>query len=99
MFYASGSSLSLSTIGEGEDALQCVTDGSCCNLPNRAGEFHYPNGTLVPTQGFGDDFYRNRAEGMIRLNRRNGATSPTGIYKCVIPDSSRVDREVFITLN
>lgn len=98
-FYASGSSLSLSSIGEGGAALLCVTDGNCCNPPNRAGEFYYPDGSPVRTEGTGDDFYRNRGAGMIRLNRRNDATSPTGTYKCAIPDSSGVTQEIFITLN
>ena len=77
----------------------CVTDGDCCNPPNRAGEFYYPDNSLVRTQGTGDNLYRNRGDGMIRLNRRNGATSPTGTYKCAIPDSSGVIQEVFINLN
>ena len=79
--------------------MQCITDSDCCTLPNRAGEFYYPDGTLVRTQGSGDDLYRNRGEGMIRLNRRNSATSPTGTYKCEIPDSSGATRDIFITLN
>ena len=99
-FYPSGSSLFLSSIGEGDSALHCMTDGACCTPPNRAGEFYYPDGdSKVRTEGTGDDFYRNRGEGMIRLNRRNGATSPTGTYKCVIPNSSGDDQELFITLN
>ena len=98
-FHASGSSLSLSSIGEGEGALLCVTDGTCCTPPNRAGEFYYPDNTPVHTEGSGDDLYRDRGEQMIRLHRRNGATSPTGTYKCEIPDSSGDSQEIFITLN
>jgi hypothetical protein len=98
-FHASGSSLSLSSIGEGESALLCVTDGSCCTPPNRSGEFYYPDNTRVGTEGSGDDFYRDRGNQMIRLHRRNDATSPTGMYKCAIPDSSGVTQEIFITLN
>ena len=98
-FYASGSSLSLSSIGEGDSALQCVTDANCCSPPNRAGEFYFPNGNLVLTQGSGADIYRNRGEGMIRLNRRNNATSPTGNFTCKIPDSSGSMCEIYVTLN
>jgi hypothetical protein len=97
-FHANGSSLSLSSIGEGDSALLCVTDGSCCTPPNRFGEFYYPDNTRVNPEGFGDDFYRDRGDQMIRLNRRNGATSPTGTYKCAIPDSSGVTQNFFITL-
>ena len=98
-FYASGSSLSLSSIGEGESALLCMTDGTCCTPPNRAGEFYYPDNTLVRTRGTGDDLYRDRGEQMIRLHRRNSATSPIGTYKCEIPDSSGDTQEIFVTLN
>ena len=98
-FYMNGSSLSLSSIGEGDSALLCVTDGVCCNPPNRAGEFYYPNGDKVRTDGSGDDFYRNRGGGMIRLNRRNGASSPTGNYTCEIPDFKGHFQELIISLN
>lgn len=97
-FYASGSTLSLSSIGEGDSALLCTTDAPCCRPPNRAGEFYYPGNSPVRTEGTGDNLYRNRGDGMIRLNRRNGATSPTGTYKCEIPDSSELAQEIFITL-
>ena len=98
-FYASGSSLSLSSIGEGENALLCMTDGNCCTPPNHAGEFYYPDNSLVRIQRSGDDLYRDRGVQMIRLHRRNGATSPTGTYKCEIPDSSGNTQEIFVTLN
>ena len=98
-FYSNGSSLSLSSIGEGENALRCVTDGQCCGSPFRAGEFYFPDTSRVLTQGAGGDFYRNRGDGMIRLNRRNNATSPTGVYRCEIPDSTGSLQQLFITLN
>ena len=99
IFYPSGSEVSLSSIGEDDNALLCVTDGACCTNPNRAGEFYYPNGDKVRIGGDGDDLYRNRGTGMIRLNRRNGATSPTGTYTCEIPDSNGELQTIFITLN
>ena len=88
----------MSSIGENGNALLCVTDGACCTNPNRAGEFYYPNGDVVRIDGSGDDLYRNRGTGMIRLNRRNGATSPIGTYTCEIPDSNRELQTIFITL-
>ena len=75
-------------IGEEGNALLCVTSKQDCCTTDRRGEFYYPNGVLVPTNGRGQDFYRNRGDGFIRLNRRNGATSPTGRYRCEIPDAA-----------
>ena len=97
--YPNGSSLSLSSIGEDDSALLCVTDGLCCIPPNRAGEFYYPNGDKVRIKGTIDDLYRDRRVGMIRLNRRNGATSPTGNYTCEIADFTGRFRELIIELN
>ena len=33
---------------------------------------------------------------MVRLNQRNNATSPTGIFRCEIPDTSQMDRTIHI---
>ena len=72
-------------IGEEGNALLCVTSSQdCCTT----GEFYYPDGTPVLIRNRGQDFYRNRGDGFIRLNRRNGATSPTGSYRCEIPDAA-----------
>lgn len=98
-YYPNGSAISLSSIGQDDSALRCLTNGTCCIPPNRAGEFYYPDGSKVNTQATGEDFYRNRGEMMIRLHRRNGAASPTGLYKCVIPDSSGELMTLHITLN
>ena len=35
---------------------------------------------------------------MVRLNRRNGATSPLGRYRCAIPDTSGVTRSVYVNI-
>ena len=88
----------MSSIGEGDAALQCITDGECCTPPNRAGDFLYPDGTKVKIVGSGDNLYRNRGVGMIRLNRRNDASSPNGTYTCQIPDSNKELQTIFITL-
>ena len=83
-------------IGEGDEAaLLCVTDlKQCCrgiNTPGGVGALGvwlYPNGTDVLLPGSGDDFYRNRNRSVVRLNRRNNAIFPTGLYCCVVPDST-----------
>ena len=88
--------MKISDIGEGDDALLCVTNNTnCCRNPD--GEFYYPDGTTI---GFSstNSIYRNRGEGEVRLNRRNGATSPLGRYRCDIPDASGTTRSVYINI-
>ena len=92
--------VSLSRIGEGADALLCKTDRvDCCGTPpNRFGEFYYPSGITVRIRASGEGFYRNRGDQEIRLNRREGVSSPTGRFSCYIPDASGLIQSIFITL-
>ena len=85
---------------EGTDALVCKTSltNCCATPPNRFGEFYYPSGALVPISGHGEDFYRNRGDQVIRLNRREGVTYPSGGFRCEIPDAKGVVQSVYITL-
>ena len=99
--YSNNSVVSISDIGEGEDALLCQTDKTqCCrmrdNLPDRVafGQWFFPNGDEVGNDD--GDFFRNRGEGIVRLNRRNNALSPTGRYRCVIPDASGVNQTLYV---
>ena len=87
----------MADIGEGDDALLCVTDNTECCRTGGDGEFFYPDGTAVGFSSI-NSIYRNRGEQLIRLNRRNGATSPLGRYRCAIPDASGVTRSVLITI-
>ena len=97
--YQNGANCSMSDIGEGDNALLCMTDNAnCCATPNLIGEFYYPDGSLVRPRAFGDSLYRNRGQGFIRLNRKNGATSPLGRYRCAIPDSNGVIQSIYINI-
>ena len=99
--YGNNSVVSLTDVGEGEaNALLCRTDNiNCCGTPpNRFGEFYYPSGVQVPINSTGQGFYRNRGDQLIRLNRREGVTSPTGRYRCEIPDASGETQNLYITL-
>ena len=98
--YLNNSAAPLMEVGEGERALLCKTDlEECCGMqPNRFGEFYYPNGVRVPIARHQQGFYRNRGEQVIRLNRRDGATSPTGKYQCKIPNAGGVTVDIYITL-
>ena len=82
-------------IGMGDnEALLCVTDlMQCCHSKNTTvgrplGQWFYPDGRNVPIQASLSDFYRDRGHNIVRLNRRNNASSPTGLYCCEVPDST-----------
>ena len=82
----------------GGDPLVCATQRTpcCATVPNRFGDWFYPNGTQVRRNGDNYHFYRTRRDsnsmnnvlGGVLLNRRFGAMGPTGIYSCVIPASA-----------
>ena len=96
--YLNNSGVMISSIGEGDDALMCVTDKpDCCRFPH-FGEWYFPNGSSVRTFGHGHDFYRNRGPQTVRLNRRNNAMYPTGIYHCELPDRNGINRTLYVEL-
>ena len=97
---ANNSEVSLGDIGEESNALICKTNlMNCCGTrPNRFGQYYYPNGSQVPIEAHGEDFYRNRGDQVIRLNRREGVTVPTGKFRCEIPDASGVEQNIYITV-
>ena len=93
--------ITLADVGEIGDALICSTNlTNCCGtVPNRFGQFYYPNGLAVPINSQRQGFYRDRGYQEIRLHRRAGVTSPTGRFRCEIPDSNMILQNIFITLN
>ena len=96
--YPNRSIINIREIGENDKALICQTDRRpCCqSLPNRAGEWYYPNGSLLTIEGSGRDLYRNRGdEGEVRLNRRNNALFPTGMYHCEVPDANSSTHSIY----
>ena len=98
--YLNNSTVVLSEIGEGEKALLCKTGKKdCCGaVPNRFGQFYVPGGGQVPISKQQQGFYRNRGDQSVGLNRREGVTSPTGTYRCEIPDADDEMVKIYITL-
>ena len=98
--YQNNSIVTLDDIGEGDDALLCVTDlTACCRPPytgDRAalGNWFFPNGSRVPSSGNQSDFHRTRGQSVVRLQRRQGGVD--GIYHCAIPDAMNVTQTVYI---
>ena len=107
--YANNSVISITEIGQTDtsvspppnsnNGLQCITDRMpCCqSQPNRAGDWLFPEGGMVPQIGEGDNmattFYRNRGDdGTVNLNRvNNDVMMPTGRFCCVVPDATGAD--------
>ena len=90
--------MALDDIGEGDDALRCLTDQTaCCRQPYvsiQVGNWFLPNGTRVPSSGSRWDFHRTRGQSAILLHRRRGGEE--GIYSCVIPDTMNVTQTIYI---
>ena len=81
---ASGDDVAITDIGEGDAAVICMTDKEGCCSSNKQGEWRFPNNTTVGTEGKGGDFYRNRGNQQVILNRRRNALGPLGQYCCEV---------------
>ena len=82
--------MTLENIGEGDDALLCITNRTtCCRRPYTMGpalgNWYFPNGTRVSSNDMMWDLYRTRGQMVVRMYRRRGGED--GIYRCEIPDA------------
>ena len=101
--YPNNSVLSLNDVGDYSTgcAIFCTTNRSkCCSYPaDRVGEWYYPNGSIVPNDAAGKDFYRGRGYNQtIHLSRRNNTQTPTGSFCCELPDNSDVNHTLCVHL-
>ena len=96
--YQNNSIVTLENIGEGDNALLCITNQTACCNPSEMGpalgNWFFPNGTIIPGSGNRWDFHRSRGQMVVRLNRRSGGEE--GIYRCEIPDSMNVIQNIYI---
>ena len=88
-------------MGEGGDALLCITNyTACCRPPytsingSALGNWFFPNGTRVQSSHVQWDFHRTRDHMTVRLHRRSGGEE--GIYRCEIPDAMNVSQTIYI---
>ena len=99
--YQNNSIVTLENIGEGDDALLCITNQTACCQPPYTGDmgdvlgnWFFPNESRVPSDTVNDtssemlDFYKSGDQRVVRLNRRRGGVD--GIYCCVVPDAVNV---------
>ena len=101
MVYIPGDTVLITSI-DSESPLVCVTSNvnlDCCRGIDggNVGEWHFPDGTMVPRSSNAPssaNFTRTGFTHEVRLNRRNSAMSPTGIYECRVPDSGEATASV-----
>ena len=99
--YQNNSNVTLENIGDGDDALLCMTNyANCCRSPyigdtgKAMGNWYFPNGSMVPCSGSQSCFFRSRHQMAVRLQRRRGGEE--GIYRCEIPDTMNVTQTIYI---
>ena len=101
--YQNNSLVTLEDIGEDDTALLCMTNLTACCQRNDTGKnetalgnWFFPNGTKVPSNKSNQswDFYIDRVEMVVHLNRREGGVD--GIYCCEIPDSTNITQTIYI---
>ena len=99
MNYSNNSTVNITDIGSCDGALLCITNNSsCCKNSLRAGEWYFPDKSIVPIQDEDGDFYRNRGDQVVRLHRRNNALMPVGEYCCEVPNAIGNYRNVCIVV-
>ena len=94
--YQNNSIVILENIGEGGDALLCITSlPICCHHDNTGrpvfGNWFFPNGTKVSSSG---EMFITRGQMVVYMNRRRGGVE--GIYHCQIPDTMNVTQTLYI---
>ena len=95
--YRNNSLVTLEDIGEGDDALVCITDQPACCYRYFGlflGQWFFPNGSRLPSSGRQRDFYRTRGRSMVSMHRWRGGVN--GIYSCEIPDAMNVTQTIYI---
>ena len=94
--YQNNSIVTLEDIGEGGDALLCITANSCPNAENGSvlGSWFFPNGIRLRGQDRNVDIYSNKTQMVVHLHHRRGGVD--GIYRCEICDSTGVFQTIYI---
>ncbi len=88
--------VSLDEIGEGADALICLTNSlSCCEERDNEttdGMWYFPD----LNHGSGHDVYITRGPGVVRLHRKRNSMLQAGLFHCEIPDARGMDQRIYI---
>ena len=105
--YGNNSALVLTDIGEGDNALICLSDSTqCCrgadnpcgdNTP--LGNWYFPDGSVIRNSEIGGGIYMDRGASVVRLNRRNNVQSPGGVYRCEVVDARGNTQTILVDLH
>ena len=97
--YQNNSIVILEDIGEGDDALLCVTNQTACyqhfytgEKKKALGNWYFPNGTRLHSDKW--DIYRTRGQMVVVMHRRRGGVE--GIYRCEILDTFGFIQTIYI---
>ena len=86
--------MTLTDIGEAANGLICLTNNTnCCLRENIHSDWFQPDGTKLQTEGM---VYTERGPSVIRLNRRNNASLPTGLFRCSIFDTNNTRQDIYV---
>ena len=80
----------LSDIGEGSNALFCLTNRiQCCTTEtcDVHSSWQFPNSSFIHDDS-NLSFYVNRGYSSLQLNRKSNAVAPTGVFICRLPDEA-----------
>ena len=69
---------------------------NCCNLPNRLGEWYFPNGSTVGIRGKNYAMYRDRGPSVVRLNLRKNSKLIAGIFHCEVPNIDEGNQSIYV---
>ena len=91
--YDNNSVVASSDIGEAVNGLLCLTNNTKCCLNDNSSDWFLPNGDKVQA---GEIIFVDRGPNMVRLNRRNNASLPVGIFRCSILNVRSTRQDIYI---
>ena len=101
--YPNNSVVTLSDIGSSGPSvtLYCLTPSiDCCSsseTPNAdtvIREWYLPDGSLLSTAS--TSFTRGQVSSAVSLSRGSGGTSPTGVFRCDLPDANGTYQSLYV---
>ena len=90
--YGNNSVVTLTDIGEGENGLMCLSNNTIC-CSDDTSDWFLPNTNKIQTQHM---IFVDRGPNRVRLNQRNNASLPAGIYNCSILNTSNIRQNIYI---
>ena len=87
-----GSSFFMSALFCLTPCLECCSDSETPNAASVTREWYLPDGRPVATAGA--VFSREKVSSAVSLYRSGSSTSPSGVFRCEIPDASGTSQDV-----